>query len=170
MKKFILPALICTIPSLINLIISYEFSNNQTLFELIAIGDKILVFFILMYFAKKYKLKFYNSVISFGKAFKYLFKISFLWSFTHAILILIFKLLYADLIPNTFAQSVSNKKEEMISTMGSIPANSQKILDSLNLFLSNPYVYSVMTLIGFLFIGIIMSLIISAIVKTKIAD
>ena len=171
MKKYIFPSLICSIPSFILVVFSFifyiEFANHKTFSSLVGMGNIVIVFFLLMYFAKKYKLNFKNGIISFGETFGYLFKLSFLWSLIYAILDLILFLLKADLIQKTNEQSIALQKEKMISTMGSMPASSQKLMDEVSSFFSNPYVISVMGLISFLFIGTIMSLIIAAIVKTK---
>ena len=119
-----------------------------------------------MFFLRKYKFSFNNRIISFGKAFGYLFKISILFALFSSFATIV-EYSNKDMIKKTKAYSIETQKEQAISINGSISASDQKIIESMASFQSNPYVLSVESLFSLLILGTILSLIVAAIYKTK---
>ncbi len=165
MKKFILPSLILVVISFIPLLFKDPVTGMTPGY--INWSDNLITFLIILLVVRRYKLVYFNGSISFGNAFKYGLKISLCYAVIASIVFLIYAKINEDSLLKEMKNAFEIIQEKQMETQGSSSASNEKIMNTMFSALSNPYIMSVMKLLGALIYGLICSLISAAILKSK---
>lgn len=168
MKKILLPSIILALISLI----PFLFKDPVTgiIPSYISLSSELFLFLIMLYIVRRYKFIYSNGMISFGKAFKYAFKVSLSYALIGSVIFFVYAKFNEDSLLQEMKNIMKTAQEQKIETQGYVSANYEKTITTMVSIISNPFVISGITFIGSLFWGVIFSLISAAIVKSKTED
>jgi hypothetical protein len=167
MKKYILPCSIILITQSISSFFSTFYYDSKTFVTIMGLVNLMIVFFIFLFFLKKLKKEEFNNEITFSKAFGYSFKLSLLWSFIGIIIFNIYSIFNREAVKNIMERSFAEQRQKIIDTQGSISLSEEKFLRGILESQQNPFLMSIGTFIYLLIAGLVISLIVSAICKSK---
>jgi len=166
-KKYILPALIISSPQLIVSLVSTSFYESKSITLIIGLIYIIVSFFLFLHFLKKFKANELNNEMPFSKGFGYSFKLSLWWAFFCGIISVIYTYLRPEVTRAIMERTLAEQKQKIIEQYGSMPLSEENNLRAMMEFQQNPFFIAGGTIIYLIFIGLIISLIASAICKSK---
>ncbi len=166
MKKFILPAVILAVISIIPLLVINPVTGMTPSY--LNWAYVLLSFLIMLLIVRRYKLIYSNGVFSFSNAFKYGLKVSLCYAVFSSIIYLVYAECNLDLIVKGITNAMKIAEEKQIETQGSVSPSYEKMTKMMVAVMSNPYVMTLAKFLNSLFYGLVFSLITAAIFKNKI--
>jgi len=168
MKKILLPSISLAIISTVPFLFKEPITGIVPAY--IGLSSYLILFLVMLYTVRWYKFKYSNGLISFGKAFKYAFKVTLCYALIGSVIFFVYAKFNEDSLLQEMTNIMKTAQEQKIETQGYVSANYEKTISSMVSIISNPFVISGITFIGYLFWGVIFSLISAAIVKSKTGD
>ena len=169
MKKYILPGFLLSVPSILSTLINNAF-YEEILFSgyMFFLGIIIFLcsFFIMLFLVKKIK-KADPVNFNFKKSFGHCIKIVGFWSLFNFIINYVYYLLNTELIKKIAKSALEFQKQRAISNNGTISAGELKNLERIYQLQISPLYTASMGIISVFLMGLLFSLIISAILKTR---
>ncbi len=167
-KKFILPAIIFIIPSLIPLFLKIGFYESYVAnLSFFSVLQLILQFVAICLILARYKKVYCNGVVSFKEAFVFSFKVILICAITVALVNIVVDLMNPEASSKMMSDSFKVQQDKIIAAKGAISAGELHKLKKVQDVVSNPIVKFLTTLLVGVFGGIIYSLIGAAIFKTN---
>lgn len=166
MKKIVLPSFGLVVISFIPMIF-FRDENTWAVSGYIRLCEIILSFITLLFIVNRYKNVYMAGSITFGKAFGYGFKVALCYALMGGVIYFIYLKINEDSFLKSVDNAIEKVKQQRLETEGVTSASMEKRMNSMFAFMINPFVVSVLMLIGLLFYGTIYALISAAILKSK---